>query len=747
MRSFHCPDDFLPRTVCFPSDSMASPISPTYTSYSAPSPYSSGSSASLPTSSPISEPFESVSGSEQHTGVVVDYVGYAPSSGSLPAYANMAYIPANSTHNHGYNLTNWSTPDIDIPAKRQPVSSPSHQPQQYQQYSHYQHTPSQSPPDEMNALVGFYVPSALTTFHHRPQHEHSTTTIHSPVPIPASSHIPLYESPSLSSNSANSASVIQSHAQRVHPPQRINYPPIQSDALFDIDIEEWHTSPHSTNSRHFSPIYSHSRSHSLPTSHGHPLSGRDFTPQQPQHQRQGGSDQHCGPITVKQEDPEIRHPPTPPQHSTHTINLPVPHEGQMASHVHRPHLESTVLPVSRYSGRQQNHEQFQLSVLYPERQAYAMQPSVLCSRNSSQPRYGVTSSPEIGYTTQYHMPAGGYGSASGESPYADVCDPQLMGRNNGEEIRHGISGVVEDQWDAVRRGVGGEAALFSEGGETRMAWEDINADADAEGDDDSEVRGPSGYTGQRTDTNLQLSDNSDSPGEYQPRCELTSEGDDGEDEEEEAESEEDDSRDPEFVMRRPRRAYSSSYPSTEFRHLRSSRFTPYPSVSPTLPPSNVRYINEVELQEQEQCETPGQHFRSRRSYSHSNPSMSPPICEPYTSISADGSGTMRRRARPSATVPLPIPVPNLTKKSRGRRVPTMEEFRAEAVTIVKSGNSRKKGAPTPSSKATRTYTCDVDGCGKLFARGEHLKRHVRSIHTYEKRQSFDVFFLGFFCVC
>jgi uncharacterized Zn-finger protein len=77
----------------------------------------------------------------------------------------------------------------------------------------------------------------------------------------------------------------------------------------------------------------------------------------------------------------------------------------------------------------------------------------------------------------------------------------------------------------------------------------------------------------------------------------------------------------------------------------------------------------------------------------------------------------------------------------------MEEFRAEAVTIVKSGNSRKKGAPTPSSKATRTYTCDVDGCGKLFARGEHLKRHVRSIHTYEKRQSFDVFFLGFFCVC
>lgn len=30
--------------------------------------------------------------------------------------------------------------------------------------------------------------------------------------------------------------------------------------------------------------------------------------------------------------------------------------------------------------------------------------------------------------------------------------------------------------------------------------------------------------------------------------------------------------------------------------------------------------------------------------------------------------------------------------------------------------------------------CEVNGCGKCFARGEHLKRHVRSIHTNEKRK-------------
>ncbi|KZT27640.1 hypothetical protein NEOLEDRAFT_1043372, partial [Neolentinus lepideus HHB14362 ss-1] len=64
----------------------------------------------------------------------------------------------------------------------------------------------------------------------------------------------------------------------------------------------------------------------------------------------------------------------------------------------------------------------------------------------------------------------------------------------------------------------------------------------------------------------------------------------------------------------------------------------------------------------------------------------------------------------------PVPVPNLTKKSRGRRVPT------SPVLVVQGG----------VTKNVRGYTCIVDGCGKCFARGEHLKRHVRSIHTWEK---------------
>lgn len=56
----------------------------------------------------------------------------------------------------------------------------------------------------------------------------------------------------------------------------------------------------------------------------------------------------------------------------------------------------------------------------------------------------------------------------------------------------------------------------------------------------------------------------------------------------------------------------------------------------------------------------------------------------------------------------------ITKRSRGRRVPNTPE---EMTNIGKSG---------------KVYTCKVPGCGKLFKRSEHLKRHIRSIHTNEK---------------
>ncbi|KAF9219973.1 hypothetical protein BS17DRAFT_788371 [Gyrodon lividus] len=78
------------------------------------------------------------------------------------------------------------------------------------------------------------------------------------------------------------------------------------------------------------------------------------------------------------------------------------------------------------------------------------------------------------------------------------------------------------------------------------------------------------------------------------------------------------------------------------------------------------------------------------------------------------------RRKPRAMTKVPVPIPNFTKKSRGRKVPTST---GEPV-YAHSRDRTKKGV--------RTYTCHAEGCGKCFVRGEHLKRHIRSIHTDEK---------------
>lgn len=61
---------------------------------------------------------------------------------------------------------------------------------------------------------------------------------------------------------------------------------------------------------------------------------------------------------------------------------------------------------------------------------------------------------------------------------------------------------------------------------------------------------------------------------------------------------------------------------------------------------------------------------------------------------------------------------------------------------AKSGTNTTPGKPTrsrgrrvsnsPSVAGQKMFKCVHDDCGKIFKRSEHLKRHVRSIHTLEK---------------
>jgi len=59
--------------------------------------------------------------------------------------------------------------------------------------------------------------------------------------------------------------------------------------------------------------------------------------------------------------------------------------------------------------------------------------------------------------------------------------------------------------------------------------------------------------------------------------------------------------------------------------------------------------------------------------------------------------------------PLVVTPPQTPARSRGRRM-----------------------SARPAKPGTKCFECNYAGCGKVFKRSEHLKRHVRSIHTLER---------------
>ncbi|KAL0137935.1 hypothetical protein V8B55DRAFT_1589784 [Mucor lusitanicus] len=77
--------------------------------------------------------------------------------------------------------------------------------------------------------------------------------------------------------------------------------------------------------------------------------------------------------------------------------------------------------------------------------------------------------------------------------------------------------------------------------------------------------------------------------------------------------------------------------------------------------------------------------------------VSPPLLPTRPKSSANNNNNLETNTKPKKT-----------PRSRGRRV------------------SNVPGC------GTRMFTCNADGCGKVFKRSEHLKRHIRSIHTLEK---------------
>lgn len=82
---------------------------------------------------------------------------------------------------------------------------------------------------------------------------------------------------------------------------------------------------------------------------------------------------------------------------------------------------------------------------------------------------------------------------------------------------------------------------------------------------------------------------------------------------------------------------------------------------------------------------------------------------PYSKPAPKAKSSKRRSTR----IEIPTPVPGLTNNSRGRCVPKRSHYEDES----------------------RPFWCSVEDCDKLFSRGEHLKRHITSIHTMERRET------------
>ncbi|GAA5856311.1 hypothetical protein JCM9279_006418 [Rhodotorula babjevae] len=113
--------------------------------------------------------------------------------------------------------------------------------------------------------------------------------------------------------------------------------------------------------------------------------------------------------------------------------------------------------------------------------------------------------------------------------------------------------------------------------------------------------------------------------------------------------------------------------------------------------------------------------------------------------SASGSAIGARHGSPhspsyAANLPTDAEFASLpTKRSRGRRPPvrsdlslTPEEDDEYPLGYEPSEAQIAWAGLTKTGKVRKIFFCKVPGCGKCFKRGEHLKRHVRSIHTNER---------------
>ncbi|KAF9195550.1 hypothetical protein BGZ50_004350 [Haplosporangium sp. Z 11] len=133
---------------------------------------------------------------------------------------------------------------------------------------------------------------------------------------------------------------------------------------------------------------------------------------------------------------------------------------------------------------------------------------------------------------------------------------------------------------------------------------------------------------------------------------------------------------------------------------------------------------------------------SLSSLSDSSSSMSPRSPFSSDSLSLSSSTTslatscaLTRTLSESSMVPLFQQTRVSASSSLGDLTSSSNSSNGSLDSMIKPTPKRSRGrrvSSQPDNSGCKVFTCRFEDCGKIFKRSEHLKRHVRSIHTLEK---------------
>ncbi|CAG8504637.1 19315_t:CDS:2 [Dentiscutata erythropus] len=75
---------------------------------------------------------------------------------------------------------------------------------------------------------------------------------------------------------------------------------------------------------------------------------------------------------------------------------------------------------------------------------------------------------------------------------------------------------------------------------------------------------------------------------------------------------------------------------------------------------------------------------------------------------------------------------NNSRGGRRVRIPSSSVSSVQEMFQDPQDFHRRRMTNKPAKPGTKSFECHYAGCGRIFKRSEHLKRHIRSIHTLER---------------